>query len=123
MAGLNVPVVLIPRFTTYVGPTTCWSPPIPVAAYAAVAFDFWMATMNGTPAAGVQLDLQESNDNEAWDACAGGSPWVKGPGTGQWSLSGVLTRAWLRLGITPQGTQPGVTCWAQGFFERREQGR
>lgn len=127
VAGKNVPVVLLPRFSTFVGPTPCWSAPIPVSPYVSVAFDFWNAAMNGAPAAGVQVDVQESNDllerqGNTWDTCAGGSPWVRGPGPGQAPLSAVLTKAWMRIGVTPLGTQPGVTCHAEGFFERRELG-
>ena len=122
MAGRNVPIVLIPRFSTYAGQTTCWSQSIPVSAYASVKFDFWNATMNGAPAAGVQLDIEQSNDNQTWETCSGGSPFVRGPGTGQTQLSAVLNKAWMRFGVTPLGTQPAVTCWAQGFFELREQG-
>lgn len=120
MAGRNVPIVLIPRFSTYVGQTTCWSQPIPVSAYSGLTFDFWNATMNGAPAAGVQIDVQQSNDNVSWETCQGGSPFIRSPGTGQAQLTAVLNKAWMRFGVTPLGTQPGITCWAQGFFELRE---
>lgn len=122
MAGKNVYVVLIPRFTTFVGPATFLSAPIPISAYASGTFDFWNGAMNGAPAAGVQLDLFESNDVVTWEACAGGSPWVRGPGTGEFQATAAFTKAWLRFGITPLGTQPAVTCFAAGYFELRERG-
>lgn len=122
MAGKNVYVVLIPRFTAFVGPTPCLSAPMSVSAYSSIVFDFWNGTMNGAPAAGVQLDLFESNDAVTWEACAGGSPWVRGPGVGEFQATAVFTKAWMRFGVTPMGNQPAVTCFAAGYFQLREHG-
>ena len=121
MAGKNVPVVLIPRFTSYVGGGRFYSLPIPVAAYDTIVLDFWHGVINGTPLVGMNLYLDESTDGSAWDPTSGTpilSPYPPAPGEAQFRHS--LTKAWFRIGIELMGADPAVTCWATGFFELRE---
>ena len=119
MAGKNVPVVLVPRFTGYVGDGTYWSQPIPTSAYSGISIDFWHGLLIGTGPPGVTVHFQESNDVANWRFCGGG-PWTVPPGVSETPLSAVLTMAWFRFGVILGGTNAGVTCWAQGFFELRE---
>jgi len=118
MAGRNVPIVLIPRFTTYAGATSFITAAIPVSPYSALNFDFWHGPVIGTFGS-IILALQESNDGSRWDDCTGSVPGIA-PAEGEVPVSVTITKAWLRLVVALAGTDMAVTCWAEGFFERRE---
>ena len=119
MAGRNVPVVLVPRYTTYLGNQGFPTQPIPVAAYSKITIDFWHGPIQGAGPPGVGISFTESNDLENWVGCTGG-PWFVPSGVGELQFSADLTRAWFQFLVVPTGGNPGVTCWAQGFFELRE---
>lgn len=121
MAGKNVPVVLVPRFTSYVSVGVFYTIPIPVAAYDALVIDFWHGTLNG-PAPSMDLFLDESNDGTAWSPTNGPTviPSPFPPLAGEYQFRRFLTKAWLRLGVHLVGANVAVTCWASGFLELRE---
>lgn len=118
MAGVSVPVVLIPRFTTYVGAADFLSHALDVSAYDTLRLTAWRAPLIGTsPAFG--LSTYRSLDRVTWEECSG--PQDQDPGDRtevlyEWPLEA----KWFRLRIALGGTQPGVTCWAQGYFTKRE---
>lgn len=121
MAGKSVPVVFVPRFTSYVGGGLFYGIPIPVAAYDVVVVDFWHGVINGVGLVGMNLHLEESTDCSRWDPTAGTaipSPYT--PAVGEDQFRHTLTKAWFRLGIELMGSGVAVTCWASGFFELRE---
>lgn len=121
MAGRSVPIVLIPRFTSYVGVGFFYTIPIPVAAYEALVLDFWHGTMNG-PTPAMYLYVEESNDGSAWTAAAAfpfiPSPYFAAASEEQFRL--FLTKAWLRVGVELTGAGTAVTCWGSGYLELRE---
>lgn len=117
MAGQNVPIVLIPRYTTYVGTGDFRTIPIPVSAYEALVLNFINGNMIGSGT--VILSCQETNDLQTWTACTGDTPAVPSPFQEiQWRFN--VSKAWLRFTVSLNGNNIGFTCAAQGFFEKRE---
>jgi hypothetical protein len=119
MAGRNVPLVVLPRFSTFVGNGLYWTQPIPVAAYDAITINAWRGLMNGAGPPSTSLQFQESNDLSAWSATLGTSGGVLPPSV-ETQYRPLLSKAWFRMGIVLAGTDPGVTCYAVGFAELRE---
>lgn len=121
MSGKNVPVVLVPRFTSYVSVGFFYTIPIPVAAYDALVLDFWHGTLNG-PTPAMYLYLDESNDGTFWTPTVGPTviPSPFNPLAGEYQIRRFLTKGWFRLGVELTGLNVAVTCWASGFLELRE---
>jgi hypothetical protein len=117
MSGRNVPVVLLPRYTTYIGGGSYPTLPIPSSAYGGLSATFWMGNGVGPP--GVTLAWMESNDLETWTVCAGG---LTSPTPNAVLPSIVtLTKAWFRLVVILANPNDGATMWCEGFFQLREQ--
>jgi hypothetical protein len=118
MAGLQDPVVLFPRYTSFIGGMTYTTAPIPCQDYSAINISFWHGTVVGTFSFVVLFN--ESSDGENWTQCGGG-PWAFPFAPSEASLSAVLTKSWLQFVIIlGGGGGSGVTLWAEGFLERRE---
>lgn len=119
MAGQNVPVVLVPRYTTYLGPQQFLGEAIPVSPYERVSVVYWQGPyLSGATA--VRLYFQQSNDGSTWSDCPGG-PWAPTSVLpGEFPFSADLTMAWMRLVVSLTGAGSGLTCWVRGFFEKRE---
>jgi hypothetical protein len=118
MAGKAVAVVLVPRFTTYLGPQVYYLEPLPVSAYAGLQLAFWHGPYLGG-ATSVALLFEFSNDLDSWHPCAGG-PWPVGPAVMETPFQVALDSAWFRFAVVVGGPGSGVTCWASGAFELRE---
>lgn len=121
MAGRNVPVVIFPRFTAFVGAGTYWSEPIPVAAYDRLVVNMWNGALIGETGTTPEMVamFQESTDLVTFTGCTGSStPVITVAADMQYSET--LTKAWFRMGVALAGMAPGVTVWARGFFELRE---
>ena len=120
MAGKSVPVVIVPRFTTYAGAGSFDTEAIAVSRYASLGAVFWRAALLGAGAGlAIAVAFEESNDGDSYSTCGGG-PWVI-PAAGQESFMTVaFTKAWLRFRTILTGTNPVVTCRLAGAFELRE---
>ena len=58
MAGKQTPLVLIPRYTSFVGPTQFYMDPLPVSAYSAFSVTLWVGIYaGGAHHTGFSLDL------------------------------------------------------------------
>lgn len=119
MAGLQVPVVLIPRFTTFLGTLGYVGLPLDVTAYSAAALALWCGPLVGTPppAPAFSLQLQQSSDRVLWDSI--GLPVSPAPNV-ETPILFDITQPWLRYVALIAGPNSGVTCWLQGFLIRRE---
>ena len=118
MAGERVPVVLVPRYTTYVGQTGFWTLPLDVQAYSSIELTAWRGPLLGTNPTFL-IYAMKSVDRAFWDEVPGSTGDDPGPDT-EHSYSWPLSGRWFRLRITLGGTLPGVTWWAQGFLIKRE---
>jgi hypothetical protein len=117
--GRLAPVILVPRYTTYLGPGVFPGFPIEVAAFEGARISLWRGILHGTTPAFGYL-FEESTDRQTWSAVPGTS--FIDPGEDleqQYPLS--LTKRWFRGTVSVQGTSSGATCWAQGYFVRREE--
>lgn len=118
MAGKNVPIVLIPRYTSYVGGGTYSTLPIPVSAYDSLVVSIWRSIGTGVSPT-LNVVWQESNDLDDWDPCAGGISLV--PPVLEVQSTVQLTKAWFRLVLLlGPTTNAAMTVWSQGFLILRE---
>ena len=120
MAARRDPVVLLPRFTTLVGGAAPFRTlPLEVRAYSGADVTVWRNALIGTSTS-FQISFLESSDRDSWAPCDGGS--ASDPGEDE-EVEYVLgfDKQWFRVEVQCLGTNPGVTCWAQGYLLRREQ--
>jgi len=116
--GLYVPLVMIPRFTTYVGQATYTSAPLDVNDYVAFTLTVWRGPLLGSGST-LSCVFEVSEDADVWSDS--GISAITTANTSS-SVSTTLTRRWLRVKVTLTGADSALTCWAIGNLERREQG-
>ncbi len=117
MAGELVPVVMVPRFTTFAGATDFYTIAMDVTEYQTALLSLWRGP--DVPAGATwSVTAQESTDQNSWSTCTGGGPTAVGAST-EVQMSATLTRRWFRLKITIAGSDPVLTGWAVGFLEQR----
>lgn len=118
MPGNLVPLVLIPRYTTYGGATTFTTIAMDVMEYDTAIVNLWRAPLGGTgPTFGVTF--QESMDQNTWTTC-GGTTANSDPGsTTETQYNATLTKRWFRIQVTLTGSNPFATCYGIGFLQER----
>jgi hypothetical protein len=119
MAGQLTPLVLLPRYTTYVGASTFVSIAMDVTEYSAAIINVWRGILLGTTPS-IVFNFQESTDQVTWDNCAGYTPDFDPGEEDEEQVNVTLTKRWFRITILLGGTSPAATCWAVGFLEQRE---
>ena len=72
MAGELVPLVLLPRYTTYGGDSTFTTIAMDVTDYETAIVNVWRGKLIGT-APGIGFTFQESTDQVTWSTCTGTS--------------------------------------------------
>jgi hypothetical protein len=123
MRGPLVPVVLAPRFTSFVGEGEFRTAPMDVSAYARLAVDFWRGPLSaGGAGAAFEAWLEGSTDPGAlvWtDITPGGGPITADDTSSVLSLD--LTYRYLRLRVvlTPDDDWVAITVWMAGSLEAR----
>ena len=75
MAGELTPVVLLPRYTAYVGATTFTTIGMDVTNYSKALVTVWRGPLVGTSAT-IGFTFEESTDQNSWSTCTGVSPSV-----------------------------------------------
>ncbi len=121
MAGLNVPLVLLPRYTTYSGQngTVFTTIGMDVTDYEKAVVSFWRSA--GISLTSVSITFEESMDQILWSTCGGG-PFTDPGATTEAQFSPLLTKRWFRISVTINSTpNASVTCWCIGFLVQREQ--
>jgi hypothetical protein len=117
MAGLFVPLVLVPRYTTVLGNETFTTIGMDVSDYERAIVSYWRSTGVGAPAP--TIFLEESMDQVTWSACAGGPFADPGPNV-EAQFNATITKRWFRLRYLTGAVGAGVTFWMIGFLEQRE---
>ena len=122
--GRRVSVILLPRFTTFLGRGGDEFPTLPldVTAFESARITLWRASIQGSGAPTATFFFDESTDRDTWTACP------KTPSAGEeipyadteLVVAFPFGRKWFRLRARIDGGFPAVTCWAQGFFIRRQ---
>ncbi len=117
MAGELVPLVLIPRYTTYSGAHTFTTIAMDVTDYQSAIVNVWRGTLTGAGTFGISF--QESTDQVNWTDCTGGTSADPGADS-EAQYTATITKRWFRALVVLTGTDPVVvTVWAVGFLELR----
>ena len=118
MAGTLVPLVLIPRYSSYVGAQTFTTIGMDVSNYSTAIVNVWRGPLTGTSPTFV-VSFEESTDQDSWSACVGGGGGDPGTDT-EVQYTPTLGKRWFRATIVLAGTDPAATGWGIGFLELRE---
>lgn len=112
----TVPLVLLPRYTTFAGASTFTTSPVRIEGYDESQMFVWRGRI--VSAGTFSFVLQESMDQQRWTDLIAGDPGSEQEAT----YTSALTRLWLRakvvLGSDPADF-PTVSCYAVGFLIRR----
>jgi hypothetical protein len=117
MAGELVPLVLLPRYTTFSGATTFTTIGMEVTDYEKGIVNVWRGPLAGGGT--FQVSFEESTDGSNWTACTGGGAADPGANT-EAQYSPTLTKRWFRIKVVITGADPHVSCWALGHLMLRE---
>jgi hypothetical protein len=116
MIGEAVPLVMLPRFSSFVGANTFTTAALRVSDYAKAHVSFWRGPLKS---GNFSAQFEESHDGQDWDAI--GSAITTTDTRDEYSIS--LGKRWFRLKIQIWGGYgPAITCWCTGLLERRIQG-
>lgn len=115
--GELVPLVLVPRFSTYAGATEFVTIAMDVTQYQNAIVNAWRAVLLGTSPTFL-MELQESSDQVNWTTCTGGTGFDPGQTT-EVQKNAELNKRWFRIKVILTGTGVVATCWAVGFLEQR----
>jgi hypothetical protein len=118
MAGELVPLVLLPRYTTYAGDSEFTTIAMDVTDYTTAYVNAWRGVLLGTTPT-FAIVFQESTDQQTWTTCTNGTGGDPGEET-EAQYTPTLKKRWFRAKVTLTGTAPVATCWAIGFLELRQ---
>jgi hypothetical protein len=117
MAGELVPLVLIPRYTTYAGATSFETIGMDITEYEQAILSFWRGA--GVGMTSVTITCEESIDQLNWTTCGGG-PFSDPGASTEGQFEPTFSKRWFRIKLTLAGSGPVLTCWCIGFLMRRE---
>lgn len=117
MNPITVPIVFIPRYTTYAGGGDFVSLPVNVAEYCELRVNVWRGTIVG-PGGTFGFNLQASFDQKTWGDIFGSD---EDPGANTEALYEFLTirLPYLRSIVRVAGVSTVVTCYAFADFTVR----
>ncbi len=120
MPNVEAAIVFLPRFTTLVGATSFLTAPLDVSRFGSIQLQLWRGPLRGTTPT-FQAYLEESLDADTWvlgpATPTGYDPAVDDPGLLRPKLFSYGFRLrWFRIRIVLGGTNPIVTCWAEGLL-------
>ena len=121
----QIPVVMIPRYTTFAGTGMFTTVAMDVLRFGAARMDVWRGKLvTATPAsASAEFMLEESSDAQSWQPCEG-NPTPVDPGEeAEASIGVTLRQRWFRVIFLVDSTaseEPVVTAYAAGVVARRE---
>ncbi len=118
MAGELVPLVLLPRYTTYAGASEFTTIAMDVSEYEKALVNAWRGKLVGSSPTFAMV-FEESTDQQAWATCTNGAGGDPGQET-EVQYAPEFKKRWFRVKVTLGGTSPVATCWAIGFLELRQ---
>jgi hypothetical protein len=119
MPGELVPLVLLPRFSTFAGQSTFVTIAMDVTEYSAGIVNCWRGKLLGSSPV-FTLTFEESSDQVTWATCGGTNVSGYDPGEEtEGQANATLVKRWFRVKVILGGTTPAATCWAVGFLEQR----
>jgi len=119
MTGEMVPLVVLPRFTSYVGAGTFSTAPMDVSEFTGGEVTFWRGPLVGGAAmAPFTTHFEGSHDALNWTAV---SPPVTSANASSW-FALPFPKRWFRVRVVLQADGSGVvgiSLWLAGAIERR----
>jgi len=119
MGQSELPLVLIPRYTAYVGQGVYTTVGLDVGIFEAANVTVWRGSLIGTGPA-FRITFQESDDQDSWSVCGNTTPAIDVPEDTELVVSPTFSRRYFRIKVNLTGTDVGVTCRATGFLMRRQ---
>lgn len=119
MGQPDIPLVLIPRHTAYVGQGTYTTVGLDVAAFESARVTLWRGALIGAGTT-LRVTLQESDDQDTWVTCGNTTASMDIPENTELVASPDFSRRYFRVQSVLTGSNAGVTCRATGFLVRRE---
>ncbi|MCK6478981.1 MAG: hypothetical protein HUU06_00400 [Planctomycetaceae bacterium] len=123
MIGALVPIVLLPRFSSFVGAGTYTTEPIPVEGFDKGQLMFWRGPLvGGAPSNPFRTYFEESHDASAWSEAA---TTPSQPVTTANTLEGYAVhfkKRWFRIRVVLAANASGVvgiSLWMVGELEQR----
>ena len=114
MSEVQGSIAFLPRFTTLVGATSFATTPIDASKLNSLQLQIWRGEVRG--GGSFTAYVEESLDAENWSqgpsAPVGFDP---GPGLTKF-VNYCFQLRWFRVRIDLAGTDPMVTCWAEGLL-------
>jgi len=124
LVGAMVPVVMLPRFTSYVGPGSYSTAPMDVTAFDYGEVTFWRGPLVGGATTDPFLAyLEESHDTLTWTAATPSLPITAVNTFTRQVLT--LTKRWFRVRVVLDDDANGVvalTMWMAGALQARTSG-
>lgn len=121
MAGELVPLVMIPRYTTYAGNIADFTTVgMDVTEYDSGIINFWRGQIvadSGTLT--FKVNCEESTDQNVWTVCGGTSADTAVLENVEKQFVPTLSKRWFRVRVTVTGTNPVVSSWAVGYLVQR----
>jgi len=115
--GEQVPLVLLPRWTTFAGANTFVTVGLEVTDFDKAVVNVYVQPGAGTTPT-FTVSFEESTDQDNWSACSGGTATAVTPSI-ETQFTPTITRRWFRIKVTLGGTNPVMSCWAIGFLQMR----
>ena len=118
MSGELVPLVLLPRYTTYAGAGTYTTIAMDVTEYQSAIVNVWRGILNGGGST-VAISFEESTNQVSWTTCTNGTGGDPGVNT-ETQYTPTLSKRWFRAKVVTTGSEVvSVMLWAVGFLEMR----
>lgn len=125
MIGEIVPLVMIPRFTSYLGEGTYTTVPLDVSDYEGATLEFWRGQLRspgtGTFTAYFEQASEPWADDTLWNVLAT----VTSANASSLETLTFSRFPYFRVRIVLEDATyhaVGVTCWAAGFLRKRDHG-
>lgn len=117
MAGRRFPLVLIPRYTTYVADGHFSTVGLDVSRFESAVVHVWRGVLIGTTPT-MSVTFEESTDHDEWTACTGGTTFSPSEDT-EIQKELTLKKRFLRALVELGGTDVAVTSYAVGYLIAR----
>ena len=118
MAARAMPLLLVPRFTTYVREGEFPTIGLDVTAFASAVVHVWRGKLIGTTP-GVTVRFEESLEQDSWSTCSGGTSFAPAEETVE-TRTLTLSKRFLRAVVALTGTDVAVTAHVFGHLVPRE---
>jgi hypothetical protein len=118
MAGELVPLVLIPRYTTYAGNDHFTTIGMDVTEYETAIVNVWCGDLVGTGGT-VNLYFEESTDQNNWNVCYGVTDPEALTTSTEEQFTPTLGKRWFRIRLVLPNADNVLTAWAVGFLQER----